>query len=72
MSSCPYNDVFDEAYARLNAMIETMNELLAFYHIPTHIQVILKSQMLAFVHYKCRWFSLVKHLGHSLRFMANG
>jgi len=26
VSSCPYNDVFDEAYARLNAMIETMNE----------------------------------------------
>ena len=26
MNSCPYYDVFNEAYARLNAMIETMNE----------------------------------------------
>ena len=26
MNSCPYYDVFNEAYARLNVMIETMNE----------------------------------------------
>jgi len=26
VNSCPYYDVFDEAHARLNAMIETMNE----------------------------------------------
>ena len=26
VNSCPYHDIFNEAYARLNAMIETMNE----------------------------------------------
>jgi len=26
VNSCPYYDVFDEAYARLNTMIETMNK----------------------------------------------
>ena len=26
MNSCPYYGVSDESYARLNAMIETMNE----------------------------------------------
>ena len=26
VNSCPYYDVFDESYARLNAMIKTINE----------------------------------------------
>jgi len=26
VNSCPYYDVFDEAYAGINIMIETMNE----------------------------------------------
>jgi len=26
VNSCPYYDIFNEAYARLNAMIETINE----------------------------------------------
>jgi len=26
VNSCPYYDVFNEAYARLNVMIETMND----------------------------------------------
>ena len=26
VNSCPYYDIFDQSYAKLDAMIETMNE----------------------------------------------
>ena len=31
VNSCPYHDVTNEAYARLNAVIETMNEQLEYF-----------------------------------------